>query len=254
MVEHIQVRQTDGAVDAFGQLIYDLHRGLLGEDAREVLEREDGFIGAFVFQWYFAPFEKWFLHEQKAMEYVRGRTLDVGCGAGRVALHLQEKGLNVVGIDNSPLAIKTCEERGVKDARLLSITQASANKLGVFDSIVMMGNNFGLFGSLERARWLLRRFYRMTTARGRIVAETGAPFGRADDPIHLAYEERNRALGRMSGQRRGRIRYRNLKGPWFDYLYVSRDEMREIVDGTGWVVREFIDSEGGNYVGVIEKA
>ena len=58
----------------------------------------------------------------------------------------------------------------------------------------------------------------------------------------------------MSGQFRHRERYRNLKGPWFDWLFVSRNEMRDIVAGTGWVVREFIDEpKGAQYVGVIEK-
>ena len=84
--------------------------------------------------------------------------LDVGCGAGRVCLHLQEQGHEVIGIDNSPLAVKVARERGVQDARVLSITQASRNKLGQVDTIVMMGNNFGLFASPKRARWLLRRF------------------------------------------------------------------------------------------------
>ena len=57
----------------------------------------------------------------------------------------------------------------------------------------------------------------------------------------------------MTHQVRIRNRYRNLKGPWFDYLFVPRDEMREFVAGTGWAVREFIDSDGLEYVAVIEK-
>ena len=187
------------------------------------------------------------------MGYIRGRTLDIGCGAGRVAIPLQQKGVDVVGIDHSPLAIRTCKERGVDDARLLPVTQVSANKLGIFDSIVMMGNNFGLFENPKRAHWLLRRFHKMTTRRGRIISETTDPYS-TDDPVHLVYQQRNRSQGRMSGQYRHRERYRNLKGPWFDWLFVSRDEMREIVAGTGWVVREFIEPEGAQYVAVIEKA
>ena len=116
----------------------------------------------------------------------------------------------------------------------------------------MMGNNFGVLENPQRARRLLRRFHRMTTEHGRILAETTDPYA-TDDPVHLAYQERNRARGRMSGQYRHRARYRNLKGPWYDWLFVSRDEMREIVAGTGWVVRKFIEPEGAQYVGVIEK-
>ena len=186
------------------------------------------------------------------MEYIRGTTLDIGCGAGRVTLPLQQNGVDVIGIDHSPLAIRICRERGIKDARILPITQVSANKLGLFDTIVMTGNNFGLFGSLKRARWLLRRFHRMTTVRGRIVAETTDPYA-TDDPVQLAYMARNRARGRMSGQFRHRERYRNLKGPWFDWLFVSRDEMQDVVAGTGWVVRKLIEPEGDQYVCVLEK-
>ena len=85
-------------------------------------------------------------HLQKAIEYIRGRTLDIGCGAGRIALPLQRNGVDVVGIDQSPLAVRICRERGINDVRLLPVTRVSANKLGVFDSIVMMGNNFGCSG------------------------------------------------------------------------------------------------------------
>ena len=65
--------------------------------------------------------------------------------------------MDIVGIDHSPLAIRVCRERGVRNASVLPITQVSANKLGMFDTIVMTGNNFGLVGSRKRARWLLRR-------------------------------------------------------------------------------------------------
>ena len=240
-------------MDAFGQQLYDHHRGLLEDDFREVGERDDGNLRVYDHpRWYFAPFDEWAPHLQKAMAYIGGRTLDVGCGAGRVAIPLQQNGVDVVAIDHSPLAVRTCQERGVDDVRLLSVTQVSVNKLGMFDSIVMVGNNFGLFGSPKRARWLLRRFHTMTTKHGRIIAETTDPYA-TDDPVHLAYQERNRARGRMSGQFRHRERYRNLKGPWFDWLFVSRDEIQEIVAGTGWVIRKFVEPEGDQYVAVIEK-
>ena len=241
-------------MDPFGQQIYDHYRGLLRDDFREVGERDDGNLQVYDHpKWYFTSLDDWYPHLRKAMNYVRGRTLDVGCGAGRVTLYLQQNGVDVVGIDPSPLAVQTCRERGLKDIRLLSITQVSVNKLGIFDSVLLTGNNFGLFRSLKRARWLLRRFHRMTTEFGRIIAETTDPYA-TDDPVDLAYQERNRARGRMSGQYRHRDCYRNLRGPWHDWLFVSRDEMSEIVAETGWVVRKFIEPEGAQYVGILEKA
>ena len=57
----------------------------------------------------------------------------------------------------------------------------------------------------------------------------------------------------MAGQLRMRIRYQTYASPWFDYLIVSRPEMEEILEGTGWYVERFIDSDGSMYVAVIEK-
>jgi len=58
----------------------------------------------------------------------------------------------------------------------------------------------------------------------------------------------------MPGQVRIRIRYSVYASPWFDYLLVSRPEMKRILQGTGWKIERFIESEKGpTYVGVIKK-
>jgi SAM-dependent methyltransferase len=236
--------------DAFGRM---LHAHWQGEpDAAEFIERDDRWIDTSAGAGrYFAPFQEWPALEQEAMRYARGRVLDVGCGAGRVALHLQEQGHEVVGIDVSPLAVEVCRRRGVRDARRLSITQANS-RLGQFDTIVMLGNNFGLFGGFRRARWLLRCWRGLTGLEGRIIAQTLDPY-QTDNPDHLAYHEWNRRRGRMGGQIRFRVRFRKSIGPWLDYLFVSRDEMRTIVDGTGWQIARTLDSDGPTYIAILEK-
>ena len=235
--------------DAYGELML---AALEGGDPAEIIERDDGFIsaGKFGTGLYLAPFRRWPAHQRRAMRFVRGRVLDVGCGAGRVCLHLQERGLEAVGIDVSPGAIEVCRRRGVRDARLLGIEDVDES-LGPLDTIVMLGNNFGLFGSAAKARRLLRRFHRLTTERGRIVAET-RDVTQTDDPGHLAYQARNRERGRMSGQIRIRVRYRELATPWFDYLMVSPDELRELAEPAGWTVAHILESED-TYVAVLEK-
>ncbi len=235
--------------DAYGALML---AALDGGDPAEIIERDDGFIsaGRFGANFYLAPFRRWPPHQRRAMRLVRGRVLDVGCGAGRVCLHLQERGLDAVGIDVSPGAIEACRRRGVRDARVLSIDDVDES-LGVFDTIVMLGNNFGLFASAAKASRLLRRFHRLTSARGRIVAESRSVYA-TDDPAHLAYRNRNRQRGRMGGQIRIRLRYRSLATPWFDYLMVSEDELRQLAEPAGWTVARIFDSD--TYVAVLEKA
>ena len=235
--------------DAYGHEIYDY---LEGKNNFEIVERDDGFIdvsgGSKV---YFSPYKDWPPHVRKAMRYVRGRVLDIGCGAGRHSLYLQGKGFDVLGIDISPLAVKVSKASGLKKTRLMSITQVSS-KLGKFDTLLMMGNNFGLFGGFKRARWLLRRFHKMTGEGARIIAQSNNPY-ETTEPFHLQYHEFNRNRGRMPGQLRIRIRYKKYVTPWFDYLIVSKDEMRGILEGTGWGIKRFIDSGGSIYIAVIEK-
>jgi SAM-dependent methyltransferase len=237
------------AGDAYGALLLAAHEG---RDAPEIVERDDGFINASPFGpgSYFAPFRRWPAHQRKAMRLVRGRVLDVGCGASRVCLHLQERGLEVVGIDVSPGAVEVSRRRGARDVRLLSIDDVDES-LGTFDTIVMLGNNFGLFADAAKADELLRRFHRLTSPRGRIVAETRDVYA-TDDADHLAYQARNRERGRMSGQIRIRVRYRELATPWFDYLMVSRDELRALAEPAGWTVARTLDSDD-TYVAVLEK-
>ena len=62
-----------------------------------------------------------------------------------------------------------------------------------------------------------------------------------------------RSRGRMPGQVRIRIRHKRYRTRWWDYLFVSKGEMTDILTGTGWAVRRFIDSKGPPYVAVIEK-
>ena len=57
----------------------------------------------------------------------------------------------------------------------------------------------------------------------------------------------------MPGQLRIRIRFEKYVTDWFDYLIVSKDEMKEILEGTGWEIRRFIDSGSAQYIAVIQK-
>ena len=237
------------AEDAFGRMLWAYYNG---QRVFEIDERDDGYIEASTSpKMYFSDYEDWPQHEKKAIEYVKGRVLDIGCGAGRHSLYLQKKGLDVLGIDNSPLAIKVCKLRGLKKAKIMSIEDVDF-KPKSFDTIIMMGNNFGLFGSFQKARKLLKRFHKITSDDGLIVAETRDPY-KTDNPAHLEYHELNRKRGRMGGQVRIRVRFEKYATPWFDYLFVSKEEMDEILKGTGWKVKQYIDSGNALYIAIIEK-
>jgi SAM-dependent methyltransferase len=237
--------------DAYGrQLLAQFHNQ---KPTAEIIERDDGLIDfGSEAGLYFTEYEDWSPVEQKAISLVKGKVLDIGCGAGRHSLYLQEKGFDVTGIDNSPGAIEVYKLRGLKKAEVLPIEKTDKLPENSFDTIIMFGNNFGLFGNPENTKKILKKFTRITTEKAQIIAGTLNPY-KTEDPNHLAYHELNRKRNRMPGQATIRIRYERAVGNWFDYLFVSPEEMREIVKDTDWQIREFIESKGAHFFGVIEK-
>jgi SAM-dependent methyltransferase len=234
--------------DAFGHLLTDL---AAGGRVIEVVERDDGSVFTGDPSYYLAPFRRWWPQERRAMRFVRGRILDVGCGAGRVSLYLQNRGLDVVGIDVSPLAIELARQRGAVDVRIGTLETALESGER-FDTVLLLGNNLGLLGGERQGRRLLRSLARHSSERGRILAGSYDPYDGASERARR-YQAHNRDCGKMGGVERLRVRYRQYATPWYDVLCASRDEVTELASESGWTVKRFID-DGVGYVAVLDLA
>ncbi len=247
----VSMPRTKTNQDAYGRALLAQYES--GEPTAEIVEREDGYIdtGADAGT-YFEPYSRWSAPERRAIRSAKGRVLDIGCGAGRHALYLQKKGLDVTGIDSSRGAIKVCKLRGLKKALVRPISEIDKFKPASFDTVLMLGNNFGLFGSAAGTRWLLRKLARITTEDALIITGTRDPY-LTTDPDHLQYQRLNRKRGRMSGQIRLRVRFGKSIGPWFDYLLVSPKEMEMLLKGSDWEIEQLIGSGEPSYYAIIRK-
>ncbi len=239
--------------DAYGNNIYDMY--IHGYGGYDIVECEDGqFTLNGDSDSYTIPFEQWEGIQKAAARLVNGRVLDIGCGGGKHAIHFQQKGLEVIGIDNSPLAIEVCELRGLQHAWVKGIEDISPS-WGLFDTILLLGNNWGLLANREKAKRILRNLYQCTTPDAKILAETLDPYGIAfESEEDRDYQSWNRLRGRMTGQLKVRIRYRKFVTPWHDYLFVSKAEMMDILTDTGWHIEEILDNEAvEQYIAVLVK-
>jgi SAM-dependent methyltransferase len=237
--------------DAFGQAVSDWARGATDP---EIIERDDGFIelGAGP-EAYLAEFDNWPEAEQASVPHLRGRVLDVGCGAGRVALHLQQLGYDVVGLDYSRLAIRATKERGVRQARVASI-KGVATTIARFDSVILFGNNFGLFGTPANAKRCLRAWSKAARPGTRLFLESTDPRSGGAPVIDRGYVLRNGRLGRPPGRFRMRIWYGGQSSEWIPWFFAARSEMRAIVRDTGWrTVRILGSGRGDPYVALLER-
>jgi len=147
--------------------------------------------------------------------------------------------------------MEICELRVSRKTKILSVEDAWFRQ-GRFDTIVMIGSKSGLLGGFEKARRLLKRLHGMISKDAVVVTRTLDPY-RTKKRVHLEYHRLNRRRRRMAGQVRIRTRFEKSAAGWFDYLFVSKDEMKEILRGTGWKIRQFIDSKNSQYVAIIGK-
>lgn len=230
--------------DALGTALLD---ALAGKAAPVVIERDDGFVDVDGTDYFgrLTEGEKW------AIARATGRVLDVGAGAGRGALALQGRGQQVTALDVSAGAVEVCRRRGVRSVYHGTVRQAADDGLaGVFDSALLLGNNLGLLGSRENAVSFLTDLGRLIKPGGVVVGTIVDPY-ETSNPVHLAFHDRNRQLGRLPGQLTLRVRYQNLATAWFDWLSASSDELTALAAASGW--RAGFAIGGVSYVVILTK-
>lgn len=203
--------------------------------ARLTLIRDDGYANQEDVAWYFSTHRDFWAIEKPALKFARGRVLDVGCGAGRIALYLQRKGLRVTGIDSSPRVAALASARGVRDVRVASACERLPFKRGEFETVVLFGNNLGVCGSRAGLTRMLRELRRVTNAEARILATTRAPG--TINRKHREYWHRRLARGQEFGVIRLRLEF-GSSAREIEWYWIAPSALVEVAWDTGWRVAE----------------
>ena len=115
-----------------------------------------------------------------------GSVLDVGCGSGVIAKALQDKGLDVEGLDVSEVSVNLCKEKGVK---VYLSTILNFNQEKKYDYILCLGtlyyldkfeDNFSkIISLLKEGGTLLANFYNPLRERDEFVCVSNKQFKKA---------------------------------------------------------------------------
>jgi len=230
--------------DAFGKALFDYFEGR--EINQLTLEADDGTsIPAMEPAWFFQTSDEWYLWEKNALDTLIGPVLDLGCGAGRVSLYLQEKGLEVTALDASPNSVEVCSRRGIQDVRLGDLRYPPKDKH--WQSILLLCGNLGLAGGWHETRELLYKLANISADDAIIIGDTVDPTI-TDDPKEIKYQRMQVEEGRYVGQVRLRLRYGEIVSPWWDQSNFAIRDIPSLVDGTGWSLQEHHINDVDHYV------
>ncbi len=183
--------------------------------------------------------------DAEALGRARGRVLDMGCGWGRHVLWLQQRGLDVVGIDRSPGAVEVARLSGCRDVRVMAIDDAGFPPAS-FDTLVFMGGTIGIGCDIPGLARRLQRLHPIVPPGGCLIAHIREPEA-TDEPEHRAYHEQRKREGRYPGELRIRLEYEGCTEPWFDFTLVNAESLAETGQQTGWSVAEILGGPSSGY-------
>lgn len=233
--------------DPFGRALRDHHRG---ERDASLLQRDGETT-------HDHPIERFYFTDpaDEALEWLHGwlegPLLDLGAGAGRHALHFQDR-FETVAVEVSDPLVETMRERGVDDARKADMFRLRETfERDRFRSVLVNGTQAGLAGSMQGLRELLGDLASVTAPDGTAVLDCYDPTVEATATL-LGYRP-DPAPGLAH-----RVLYFEYEGETGDILHFrlfSPDRLREATVGTGWTVtavRRSADEDGRYYRAALE--
>lgn len=190
----------------------------------------------------FRTYDEMPVQERKALELCRGRILDVGAGSGCHSKVLMERGLEVVAIDISELSIEVMKERGIDARNINFFDETFCEK---FDTILFAMNGIGIVGKVEN----LENFFRSAK---RLLAPGGQLLLDSSDIKYIFMDEDGSmdidlAAG-YYGEIDYKMRYKNITGEPFDWLYIDFDTLSMYAEEHGFNCEKCIDGEHYDYL------
>ncbi|MFB6228216.1 MAG: class I SAM-dependent methyltransferase [Halobacteriales archaeon] len=231
--------------DPLGRAMFDYQQGQYERGDLRYVDGERTEIGH-VQEYYFGdPFDLGEIVRERD-RFLRGPVLDVGCGAGRDAIRLQQDH-RTLAIDVSPHAVQAARDRGVRNAAVMDMFDLGVPD-GSFGSVCALGTQIGIAGSLPGIAGVLAEFGRVVGGGGHVAVDAHDPTA-GETPFGYRPDARA-GLARRAFH----FEYGDLTGRTLEFLLLSPDRFREAATAAGWTVRDVLRKQGaGHYVVLLER-
>ena len=228
--------------DLFGKAMLDFQTNNNPENliTETTISEEDEMSVAYLFR----SFDEMPLMEQIALKTSKGRILDVGCGAGSHSLYLQnELKQDVTAIDISSNAIKTCELRGIKKAKVQDVMTLRDEK---YDTILLLMNGAGMCGKLNKVGQFLLKLKTLLKPGGQILLDSS-------DIIYMFDEDEDGGKWISSnndyyGEVIFNIQYKGEKEKPFQWMYIDYNTLQNAAVANGFKCELLKEGEHYDYL------
>lgn len=180
--------------------------------------------------------------ERAALNLAQGHILDVGAGSGCHSVALKGMGKDPVAIDISPLSVAVMRERGL-DAREVNFFDKSFDEK--FDTILMLMNGTGIIGRLENMPSFFERLKSLLNENGSVLIDSS-------DLKYLYEEEDGSFMIDLAGEYYGlvdyQMKYKNILGEPFDWLYVDFETLSDYAEENGFAAEIVYEGEHYEYL------
>jgi len=224
--------------DVFGHAIADYHdKPNLASIKVHSPEFEDDEIPV---SYLFRDFSEMPILEQKALQLCKGKTLDIGCGAGSHSLYLQQQKMNVIAIDTSTKAIETCLKRGINNAKKADFFKLSQQK---YNTLLLLMNGIGIVGKLERIHQFFDQIKLLLKPNGQVLLDSS-------DLIYL-FEDAEEDVKNSPiyyGEMEYKTSYASYESEAFHWLYIDFDSLALLADLHGFTTEKIMDGSHYDYL------
>ena len=185
--------------------------------------------------------------ERKALDLAKGKTLDVGAGAGCHSLVLQERGFDVTAIDISPLSVETMKNRGIGKV----FEQDFFSLAGQYDTILMLMNGIGIVGTLERMPRFFKLLDKILAPGGQLLCDSSdISYVFETEEGFIEYPDDDGYYGEQNFQ----MQYKDTIGEPFPWLYIDADTLRQVAEENGYTAEVIAEGDHYDYLARITKS
>ena len=244
---------TDSSVQGarwgpLGRALLDYHRG--ATEARITVHTDLWHDEVTPVEEFYRPDERPLPKLEKiALDLCRGRTLDLGSGAGRHALELQRRGLGVTAVDLAQEAVEVMRERGVADARCGGLEVLTGERFG---TILLLMHGIGLVGTLGGLARFLNEATHHLEKNGQIIFDS-ADLGLVmpehfDDGL-----DDWRAGAIYPGEVEHRLSYEGFEGRPYPWLFIDPLTLADRAQAADLALEIVARAERGSYLARLEQ-